>query len=57
MFVKLFKGDKTIIRSKIDWEKNYIVWKHRGWDVLDDQPKEEIKQEDKPKKTRRKKDD
>lgn len=56
MFVKLVKGDKTITRSRIDWEKNLIMWKFRGWDLLD-KPVEDKPAEDKPKRTRKKKED
>jgi hypothetical protein len=50
--VKLKKGDKIITRTKFDWEKNLIHWKLRGFDLVDNKPVEE-----KPKKTRKKKED
>lgn len=49
--VKLKKGDKIITRTKFDWEKNLIHWKLRGFDLVDNKPAE------KPKKTRKKKED
>ena len=50
--VKLQKGDKIITRTKFDYEKNYIHWKLRGFELVEDQPAEE-----KPKRTRKKKED
>jgi len=50
--VKLKKGDKIITRTKFDWEKNLIHWKLRGFDLVDNKPAEE-----KPKRTRKKKED
>jgi hypothetical protein len=49
--VKLKKGDKIITRTKFDWEKNLIHWKMRGFELIEDKPAE------KPKKTRKKKED
>ena len=49
--IKLKKGDKIITRTKFDYEKNLIHWKMRGYEPL-----EEISTE-KPKKTRKKKED
>nr|BAR32884.1 hypothetical protein [uncultured Mediterranean phage uvMED] len=49
--VKLKKGDKIITRTKFDYEKNLIHWKLRGFDLVDNKPAE------KPKKTRKKKED
>ena len=50
--VKLKKGDKIITRTKFDYEKNFIHWQLRGFELIEDQPKEE-----KPKKTKKKKED
>ena len=49
--VKLKKGDKIISRTKFDYEKNLIHWKLRGFELVEDKPVE------KPKKTRKKKED
>jgi hypothetical protein len=49
--VKLQKGDKIITRTKFDWEKNLIHWKMRGYELVEDKPVE------KPKRTRKKKED
>ena len=50
--IKLKKGDKVITRTKFDYEKNFIHWQLRGYEPIEDSPKEE-----KPKKTKKKKDD
>ena len=50
--VKLKKNDKIITRTRFDYEKNFIHWQLRGFELIEDQP-----QEEKPKKTRKKKDD
>ena len=50
--VKLKKGDKVITRTKFDYEKNFIHWKLRGFEPVEDKPAEE-----KPKRTRKKKED
>jgi len=50
--VRLKKGDKVITRTKFDYEKNFIHWKMRGFELVEDKPKEE-----KPKRTRKKKED
>tara|TARA_S200002703_G_C3732474_1_gene225138 strand:- start:484 stop:654 length:171 start_codon:yes stop_codon:yes gene_type:complete len=47
--VKLKKGDKVITRTKFDYEKNFIHWKMRGFELLEDKPA--------PKKTKKKKED
>lgn len=49
--VRLKKGDKVITRTKFDYEKNFIHWKMRGFKLVEDKPAE------KPKKTRKKKED
>jgi hypothetical protein len=49
--VKLKKGDKVITRTKFDYEKNFIHWKMRGFELVEDKPVE------KTKKTRKKKED
>ena len=49
--VKLKKGDKIITRTKFDYEKNFIHWKLRGFEPVEDKPVE------KPKRTRKKKED
>tara|TARA_R100000654_G_scaffold11904_4_gene25919 strand:+ start:3936 stop:4139 length:204 start_codon:yes stop_codon:yes gene_type:complete len=49
--IKLKKGDKIITRTRFDYEKNLIHWKLRGFEPIEDKPKEE-----KSKKTRKKKD-
>ena len=49
--VKLQKGDKIITRTKFDYEKNFIHWKMRGFELVEDKPAE------KPKRTRKKKED
>lgn len=55
--LKLIKNGKIIQRSKFDWEKNFAMWKLRGWELLENKPvAEDISEEDKPKKTRKKKD-
>ena len=53
--IKLIKNGKIIERTEFDWEKNFHMWKLRGWDLLD-KPVQEESIEDKPKKTRKKKD-
>lgn len=50
--IKLKKGDKVITRTRFDYEKNLIHWKLRGYEPLEDKPAEE-----KPKRTRKKKED
>ena len=50
--IKLKKGDKVITRTKFDYEKNLIHWKLRGYEPVEDKPAEE-----KPKRTRKKKED
>ena len=50
--VRLKKGDKVITRTKFDYEKNFIHWKMRGFELVEDKPKKE-----KPKRTRKKKED
>ena len=50
--IKLKKGDKIITRPKDDYEKNLIHWQFRGYEPIEDKPKEE-----KPKRTRKKKED
>ena len=50
--VKLIKDGKIIERNQFDWEKNMIHWKLRGFELVEDQPAEE-----KPKRTRKKKED
>tara|TARA_X000001316_G_C897523_1_gene16925 strand:+ start:59 stop:247 length:189 start_codon:yes stop_codon:yes gene_type:complete len=47
--VKLKKGDKVITRTKFDYEKNFIHWKMRGFELVEDKPA--------PKKTKKKKED
>ena len=54
--VKLQKGDKVITRTKFDYEKNFIHWSLRGYELVEDQPKENKAKEEKPKRTRKKKD-
>ena len=49
--VRLKKGDKVITRTKFDYEKNFIHWKMRGFELVEDKPAE------RPKKTRKKKED
>ena len=49
--VRLKKGDKVITRTKFDYEKNFIHWKMRGFELVEDKPAQ------KPKKTRKKKED
>tara|TARA_A100001201_G_scaffold13766_1_gene16792 strand:+ start:265 stop:444 length:180 start_codon:yes stop_codon:yes gene_type:complete len=49
--VRLKKGDKVITRTKFDYEKNFIHWKMRGFELVEDKPVE------KPKRTRKKKED
>ena len=49
--VRLKKGDKVITRTKFDYEKNFIHWKMRGFELVEDKPAE------KPKRTRKKKED
>ena len=49
--VRLKKGDKVITRTKFDYEKNFIHWKMRGFELVEDKPAE------KPKKTKKKKED
>ena len=49
--IKLKKGDKVITRTKFDYEKNFIHWKLRGFEPIEDKPVE------KPKRTRKKKED
>jgi hypothetical protein len=49
--IKLQKGDKIITRTKFDYEKNLIHWKLRGYEPIEDKPVE------KPKRTRKKKED
>lgn len=58
--VKLKKGDKIITRTKFDYEKNFIHWQLRGFELVENSSvKEESFEEniieDKPKRTRRKK--
>lgn len=50
--VKLVKGDKIIERNEYDYNKNLIMWKLRGFSLLEEQPVQE-----KPKRTRKKKED
>ena len=50
--IKLKKGDKIITRPKDNYEKNLIHWQFRGYEPIEDKPKEE-----KPKRTRKKKED
>ena len=50
--VKLKKGDKIITRTKFNYEKNFIHWQLRGFELIEDQS-----QEEKPKKTKKKKED
>jgi hypothetical protein len=49
--VKLKKDGKIITRTKFDYEKNLIHWKLRGFELVEDKPIE------KPKRTRKKKED
>lgn len=49
--VKLKKGDKIITRTKFDYEKNFIHWQLRGFELIEENPVE-----DKPKSSRKKKD-
>jgi hypothetical protein len=49
--VKLKKDEKIITRTKFDYEKNLIHWKLRGFELVEDKPIE------KPKRTRKKKED
>jgi hypothetical protein len=49
--IKLKKGDKVITRTKFDYEKNFIHWKMRGFEPVED------KLAEKPKRTRKKKED
>ena len=50
--VKLKKGDKIITRTKDSYEKNLIHWQLRGYEPIEDN-----QQEDKPKRTKKKKED
>lgn len=54
--IKLKKGDKIITRTKDNYEKNLIHWQFRGYEPIEDKPIEQSI-EDKPKKTKKKKDD
>jgi len=36
--IKLKKGDKIITRTKFDYEKNFIHWKLRGFEPVEDKP-------------------
>ena len=38
--VKLFKGDRVIERSKVDYENNKKIWGIRGWTLDEGKPKE-----------------
>ena len=49
--IKLKRGDKVITRTRFDYEKNLIHWKLRGYEPVEDKPVE------KPKRTRKKKED
>ena len=49
--IKLKRGVKVITRTKFDYEKNLIHWKLRGYEPVEDKPAE------KPKRTRKKKED
>jgi len=51
MKVKLQKDNKIIERNLEDYEKNVDMFTIRGYSLVEDKPKEE-----KPKKTRKKKD-
>jgi hypothetical protein len=50
--VKLKKDDKIITRTKDSYEKNLIHWQLRGYEPIENNP-----QEDKPKRTKKKKED
>ena len=41
--VRLKKGDKVITRTKFDYEKNFIHWKLRGFELVEDKPVEKPK--------------
>jgi|TARA_R100001463_G_scaffold61500_2_gene114303 hypothetical protein len=54
--IKLKKGDKTITRTRFDYEKNLIHWKLRGFEPVKDKPIEDKPKIDKVEKPKKKKD-